>query len=471
MKIKISNFGPIKKFEYDLSKDLIVAYGKNNMGKSYAMSVVYLLLKHFLNINNLQLTESSRKEMDDKKKQSHYRAIEKEILEKKECNITKRINNIIKNIFNKVLSSSLENSFKNTFGELISIKNFKGKDTPLISLDLPNYIIHFSIGRSLRVTKFSSKREAVGRLVDDGTGLTVDKAKYVLKIQKNGFDFLTLLQTFVDDRIRYFIESIREKIEDIYFLPASRSGLYAGSESFFPIFAELSKSRPYITKKIDLPAISEPIADYFLRLSEIDTGRSKNKNLHAVACDMEKNILKGEIGFDDNRNRLFYSPEDSDLNLGMNVVSSMVSELSPVVAFIKFILGKNRNGKNSYKGAKPFIFIEEPEAHLHPEVQVQLVEIFLKLIEADVKLIISSHSNYIFNKLSNMVIAGTLELHKYAPIILMDTDKGSESRLMELDDLGVEDENFIDIADALYEERERILDIQNKGFDDQQNQV
>ena len=31
MKIKIVNFGPIKEFEFDLSKKLIVTYGDNNI--------------------------------------------------------------------------------------------------------------------------------------------------------------------------------------------------------------------------------------------------------------------------------------------------------------------------------------------------------------------------------------------------------------------------------------------------------
>lgn len=48
MKFIIQNFGPIKRFEYDLNKDMIVTYGNNNIGKSYAMQVVYLLLKVFL---------------------------------------------------------------------------------------------------------------------------------------------------------------------------------------------------------------------------------------------------------------------------------------------------------------------------------------------------------------------------------------------------------------------------------------
>ncbi|NJL60251.1 MAG: ATP-binding protein [Desulfobacteraceae bacterium] len=35
----------MKDFEIDLSKDFSIIYGKNNIGKSYAVSVVYLILK------------------------------------------------------------------------------------------------------------------------------------------------------------------------------------------------------------------------------------------------------------------------------------------------------------------------------------------------------------------------------------------------------------------------------------------
>ena len=51
MKIKIVNFGPIKEFEFDLSKKLIVTYGDNNIGKSYAMQVVYLLFKKIIDVS------------------------------------------------------------------------------------------------------------------------------------------------------------------------------------------------------------------------------------------------------------------------------------------------------------------------------------------------------------------------------------------------------------------------------------
>ena len=46
MNVIIENFGPIRKVQFDLSKDLNVIFGKNNIGKSYAITVLYILLKH-----------------------------------------------------------------------------------------------------------------------------------------------------------------------------------------------------------------------------------------------------------------------------------------------------------------------------------------------------------------------------------------------------------------------------------------
>ncbi|MBK6680383.1 MAG: AAA family ATPase [Ignavibacteriales bacterium] len=47
MNITIKNFGPIREFEFDLSRNISLIYGKNNIGKSYAITAIYLLLKSF----------------------------------------------------------------------------------------------------------------------------------------------------------------------------------------------------------------------------------------------------------------------------------------------------------------------------------------------------------------------------------------------------------------------------------------
>mgnify|MGYP000346880390 FL=1 len=97
----------------------------------------------------------------------------------------------------------------------------------------------------------------------------------------------------------------------------------------------------------------------------------------------------------------------------MNDVSSMISEISPIVAYLKYIVRTGNRAKFTMN-ASSIIFIEEPEAHLHPINQIKLMKIFTKLAKTNIKLVIASHSNYIFNELNNRVLAGELDKNTYS---------------------------------------------------------
>lgn len=114
MKIKIVNFGPIKEFEFDLSKKLIVTYGDNNIGKSYAMQVVYLLLKAFQDFPTEEMTsmllrfskfiEKMQKEKTSDGIKSDDKATEQEV--------------DISNAMLNVVMQKFMTSCRNTFGNL-----------------------------------------------------------------------------------------------------------------------------------------------------------------------------------------------------------------------------------------------------------------------------------------------------------------------------------------------------------------
>lgn len=46
MKIQLKNFGPIDFFEFNTKTQMHFIFGENNIGKSYAISAVYLILKN-----------------------------------------------------------------------------------------------------------------------------------------------------------------------------------------------------------------------------------------------------------------------------------------------------------------------------------------------------------------------------------------------------------------------------------------
>ena len=168
--------------------------------------------------------------------------------------------------------------------------------------------------------------------------------------------------------------------------------------------------------------------------------------------------------FDPKKKTILYQREGSFEELEMADVSSMVSEISPITAFIKYIVNNRFSmrlsrgtNKESVKKSAVILFIEEPEAHLHPTNQVKLMKCFAKLLEHNVKLIMASHSNYVFNELNNLVIGKMLSQEEYEPVLMYMTESGSVTERLDLDELGADDRNFTDITQELYQERETLI--------------
>ena len=139
----------------------------------------------------------------------------------------------------------------------------------------------------------------------------------------------------------------------------------------------------------------------------------------------------------------------------MSDVSTMVSELSPLIAFLRYQIDVSSRAKS---GVTPVIFIEEPEAHLHPENQVKLIRILAQLAQNGIKLMISSHSNYVFNALNNMILGSELDYKTYDPIYMKKDITGSIALHMKIDKLGAQDDNFAGTAQKLYEERQTYIE-------------
>ena len=86
------------------------------------------------------------------------------------------------------------------------------------------------------------------------------------------------------------------------------------------------------------------------------------------------------------------------------------------------------------------LLIEEPEAHLHPEIQVKLMELFVKLTGKRLKIFITSHSNYMFNKLNNLIIKKDISPEIVKVYHLVSEPKvGSINGKMEVSEDGIND--------------------------------
>src|SRR5262249_22815041 len=76
------------------------------------------------------------------------------------------------------------------------------------------------------------------------------------------------------------------------------------------------------------------------------------------------------------------------------ITSSMVKELAPLVLYLRYFAQPNE-----------LIVIDEPEMNLHPKAQAQVLELLAMLVNAGLKVLITTHSPYIMDHLSNLTQA------------------------------------------------------------------
>lgn len=457
MIIKISNFGPIKHYVFDLKKDIQLVFGGNSVGKSYAITVVYLILKSFLNSPYLHPTVMLRYFPQ----LAPYKLNYSEIVTDKEKIITD-VFQFLKAFIEHTIIASLTNSFLATFDSLENLQNQFTNKKLLIELSVDTIKISIGINNNqLEVNGIELNKQIILRSVKTNRHCRVDRDKIILYYIENDIDLFTKHVEELASCLYFTLRAgVCDAVESVHFLPASRSGLYQALSAFGQIVAELSKKRSFLNKKIELPGISEPLSDYFISLSDISVTRKPQvvTQLNAIATAIEDEVLHGRVEFDSKAKKIMFLPNNTSLKLDLSSTSSMVSELSPIVSFVRYILSRSSR-RSRYPGvpagenAKPLMVIEEPEAHLHPENQVKIMDIFSRLIDGNVKLIITSHSNYIFNKANNLILEGRIPVDRLQASIFRNEEDGSCGEDIETDNLGMSDVNFIDVAEDLYEEK------------------
>ncbi|MBQ6207357.1 MAG: AAA family ATPase [Oscillospiraceae bacterium] len=473
MFLTIENFGPIKKFEYDLSKDLIVTYGGNNIGKSYAMQIAYLLLKNLYlyatqpTISIFHLDISLEKLPLYQKIQAFVQGFSEGT--EQSISITKLVEDVAKKDLYDTFVLSFIASCENTFGNFSQIRkrspkielkmNDKTDDKIILSLSLHSLsvdaFISLHIGTPIFLKRKANNTPDSKPVETDIDRRTVYYAGDIADTSKNISAYAHFFKLL-------YAATIYSMLGPIYFLPASRSGLYLSLSAFGSMYTQMSMQRGVLGKNLPLAAIPEPIADYFLSLSSVR--KAENQDFSEIYGKIERDILKGTVRFDENK--LVYQADGLEYPLEMMEASSMVAEVSPIVAFLKYVLRNAAPPSDSDEKTpppRPIIFIEEPEAHLHPENQIKLAELFAHLHESGVRLVMSSHSNYLFNKFNNLLLGGELTPDVYSAIVLKEDEDGkSVSAFMETNELGVDDMNFMDAAESLYNEREELIDKLNE---------
>jgi len=242
-----------------------------------------------------------------------------------------------------------------------------------------------------------------------------------------------------------------------HYLPAARSGILQGHRALAA--AVISQMPLFGFREVRIPRLSGVVADFIgelLRLYPAQRGVSH------VAEFLQRELCDGSIELEP-RGPSEY-PEilyrHHKLRVPMHRASSMISESAPIVLYLKHVVGKGDQ-----------LIIEEPEAHLHPHSQRIMARGLARMVRAGLNVLITTHSDYLVHQISNLIRVSALAPEQRARLgyheeELLDPDQvaaylfhcpveGEGSLISELPVTGADgipEEEFIRIAEALYDE-------------------
>ena len=260
-----------------------------------------------------------------------------------------------------------------------------------------------------------------------------------------------------------------------YYFPAARSGIAQGHKAIAGSIVK--RSSRAATRPPDTPILPGIVTDFIGHMLDMEQmvgwrGREapplmRTWRTQDVVDFLESEVIRGRIEIDPGGGAMpattFYAPLRGQPETGrfpVDRTSSMVSELAPVVLFLKYLV---------WPGG--LVILEEPESHLHPASQRQMARAMVRLVNAGVKVIITTHSDYFVGQINNLLKlshASDRKIRKegYAPEDCLKPDDLSAYHFRMDDDLGgsvvdrleidpgfgIDEQEFASVSEALYEE-------------------
>lgn len=399
MTMNIHDFGPVSNASISL-KPLTMFVGPNNSGKSYVASLVHSIVSSYAPHVRRPRFPPSR-----------YRIGLRTILENmtdtsdtirgllksgKDTNVPSEI---LDAIAQKYMAEQADNVLKPEIE-----RNFGSSINDLVRIGKRSFSVEFAINGGLGVCiynkkdtlaerpelglnidiKFSSARNR-GILYKPNSALIyeVDSTRPT-KVQE--LELMYDVVDAVEDRIG------SELPPNSYYLPAARSGILQGHRA---LTAGLIRNSAYAgLNEMRIPAMSGVASDF---ISTIITMSHAEGPFAKIARSLEETILNGEIDLaTDSRTgspEMRYNYKNSAIPL--HRTSSTVSELAPIILYLRHVAEMG-----------DLVILEEPEAHLHPAMQIILARHIVKMVRQGLNVLITTHSVFVQNLLSQFLMSG-----------------------------------------------------------------
>lgn len=393
--IKVQNFGPIEKAAIDL-RPLTVFVGESNTGKTYLAALIYALYGSFAGFSRFPWSHHDVLDL---------RLTMSELQTPKNAEITE--------VLEKLNANGLPFKFSDLPLDMRNGLQSNLKDSEVFGKQLKRCFSLESVSELIRFTGVSCNEMNISLRVGEETQVlwSVDMQVSESGTTIDGSVNANMVIYSVDKRIFPRPLGVREletllrpdsrETAQVHYLPATRRSLMQN-------YAGVSKSFIEVPPSIDSEPNSEilPLSAMekdFLRqiISYKEHGGSADEVIR-ISKALEAEVLRGEIEVkraeSGRTSEFLYRPQQEKQALSLSHSSSMVSELAPLVLFLRGIV---RRGD--------LLIIEEPESHLHPGAQTKIAHTLARLIRAGVRVVITTHSDWLLQQIGNLIRQGELK--------------------------------------------------------------
>jgi len=425
VEIAVKNFGPIVEANIDL-RPLTVFVGPSNTGKTYFATLVYGLYGVFPNMIEPNILFPSGLQSII----GILHPLQKSILNNPNSPAKEKVQDILDKLNNTdrpFRLSDLPSEIQKLVLTVIDDKEVFGNklQTELINCYDLNNILELR-----RLTDKENSEMAVSLMVDE-------KDQEAWNIHLNTSESDVILNSSLDDTMILLPEGLaistnwkdeenfnftlsgdwdvelNEGKKDIrgflgetikgrncYYLPAARSGIMHSHRVISTSLVKRTK-RAGFEPLPEVPTMSGVVADFIERIILYEEKKSLKAEMKQLSERLEFDVLAGQISITPSPNGYpdyQYLPQGTNHEIRLSQTSSMVSELAPLVLYLR-----------GYVNPGDTLIIEEPEAHLHPGAQADMAVILAGLVRAGVRVIITTHSDWMLQEIGNLIRAGELE--------------------------------------------------------------
>lgn len=434
MKLIVKNFGAIKESEIDLSKRHYFFVGYNNTGKTYLAKLIY-------DIFSTETIQNFTKSL----------GTDELVLEGNKTHL----------LLTEVFISTLLDKFASYLQKTSIPKSLKINEDSSFILKNLEIRFEFDIEKDVKIPPLES-RAMIGINTDDDTNTETNDVKiYSLKKEANSLEvqiqdipkeeiysklpegfFENIPKKQFDKRINSIKEDISKSLnqsllrlllqtnEQPFFLPANRIFILENADELVEQDnnrnAELAKSFLELLQSNDVNQVK--LGDLISRKSESNHTAQISYLISEIAkLRKEKDesfIQDGTRFYDDLIEKLSVImggkivmdrphalssnwvekfkieghsfPNERPVN--MYLASSSINQLGILFLYFKYWA----------KSEKNFLMIDEPEENLHPESQIQLINLLLQFASTNNRILITTHSPLLAEMINNYLVLGQL---------------------------------------------------------------